>query len=157
MTQLADYINYNPQTGEFTWARASGKKRPGDPAGTRNLKGYCQIQVAGTLYLAHRLAWFLTHGVWPTQIDHINRDKMDNRLCNLRECSTAENQNNIPAQKNNATGVRYVTYDKRRDRYVVRITVRGAYAYCEQFRTLEEAAKAARVASQRIHGEFSCQ
>jgi hypothetical protein len=96
---LRRYLDYNPETGEFTWRISPVDRIPagavaGYPDGK---KGYMLVTVRGHEYFAHRLAWLYVTGEWPKdQIDHINHQKADNRSCNLREATNAQNQVNRP-------------------------------------------------------------
>lgn len=88
-------LSYDPDTGAFTWLiPTSDRIRVGQKAGRVN-SGYVGIRINGREYLAHRLAWFYVHGVWPVgDIDHINRDRSDNRIANLRPATRAQNLQN---------------------------------------------------------------
>jgi hypothetical protein len=100
-------LDYNPATGAFVWRSGGGRRRPGKPAGTIARSGHVRINVRGIGYaLAHRLAWLIVHGKWPeADIDHINGDPSDHRLCNLRDVSRSVNgQNKRRPQSNNRTG-----------------------------------------------------
>lgn len=93
--ELKGFLNYDPDTGIFRWLVAGGQKRVGDIAGRISNQGYRQIQIRRKLYLAGRLAWLYSYGVWPRlQIDHINRIRSDDRLCNLRDVSGSINCHN---------------------------------------------------------------
>lgn len=82
-------LDYSGDTGHFRW------KETGKPAGGLQDKGYRIIEIGGTPYYAHRLAWLYTHGVWPeADLDHINRNRDDNRIENLRDVSRSENNRN---------------------------------------------------------------
>ena len=96
--KLHSILHYDPATGQFTWKwRINGRMRPdprclGKIAGTKNKSGYVAIGIDGKLYRAGRLAWLYFYGSWPTNtIDHINHDRTDNRICNLRDITNAEN------------------------------------------------------------------
>ena len=76
-------ISYNPKTGVIN--------RHGKPVTVMTSDGYILCKVKGKQLKAHRVAWYLAYGYWPSRIDHINRDKTDNRLVNLREASASTN------------------------------------------------------------------
>lgn len=101
--RLRQLVRYDPLTGAFVRLQAGGKRatrpdRIGSPAGSVGSNGYLYLSVAGKRYSAHRLAWFYSYGAWPSQVDHLNRDRADNRLANLREVSTTENNRNTAAR-----------------------------------------------------------
>lgn len=90
------FLCYDPETGVITW-RTSPRYgiEAGAVAGTQIKRGYIALTFLGFKVTAHRLAWLMHHGVWPTHgIDHINRIKTDNRICNLRDVPQAENLKN---------------------------------------------------------------
>ena len=111
--RVRELLSYNPETGEFyRKKRLAQRHQEGDRAdfvvtGGR-LAGYRRVSFDSMRFLAHRLAWFYVYGEWPKlMIDHINQDKGDNRICNLRLADDALNQQNIcQAQKNNGQGIR---------------------------------------------------
>lgn len=95
----ADYVrsrlHYDPATGLFVWCK-SRSHRVGKPAGWKKRDGYIYIRLDGRLWSAHRLAWLHHYGEHPRNtIDHINRDKTDNRIANLRDVSFLENMQNV--------------------------------------------------------------
>lgn len=100
---LKSRIAYDADTGAFTWTGNAPKRspvRPGELAGWVAFNGYRYIGIGGVQFLAHRLAWLYVHGVWPTeQIDHIDGDRLNNRVANLREAANRQNSNNTGAKK----------------------------------------------------------
>lgn len=108
--EVKKILKYYPETGEMIWKiNLSSRARKGSSAGHESRNGYTRITVNGNKYLKHRLIWLLVNGYNPeNQIDHINRIKTDNRLCNLREVNNSCNVRNTGNQKNNLSGVKGV-------------------------------------------------
>lgn len=84
--ELAEWLSYDPVTGQFTWVQCASNRAPvGSVARCVDGKGYICIRLHGQLYRAHRLAWLAMTGTWPPDlIDHENRVPADNRWENLR-------------------------------------------------------------------------
>jgi hypothetical protein len=111
MTQeeVCQLLDYDPDTGVFRWREGNCRRSAGDVAGNLMHDGrYERIGIGGRSYLSHRLAWFYVYGEWPKEIDHINRNKRDNRIANLRAVTRKENQLNRGLNKNNTSGVKGV-------------------------------------------------
>jgi hypothetical protein len=96
LEELKQRLNYDPDTGIFTWKTAfSNRIKVGQEAGHMKNNGYRSVNFRGKNYLTHRLAWFYYYGKMPEKdLDHINRNRMDNRITNLREASHKENNYN---------------------------------------------------------------
>ena len=95
--RLHSLLRYESDTGVFTWRIRSNSRAAKDQRAGCLCKalGYVLIGIDGKMYYAHRLAWLYVHGKWPGQvIDHINRVRNDNRICNLRDVSRAVNNAN---------------------------------------------------------------
>ena len=140
--QIQTALCYDSDTGVFTWKKpTSNRVRVGDVATCLNSHGYLRIGLFGKRYLAHRLAWFYIHGVWPThEIDHINRNRTDNRIANLRESTREENALNVGARLTNSSGIKGVSWDKVCKRWRVQLRIKGKQTYVGVFKTKEEAA-----------------
>ena len=123
--RLKEFLDYNPDTGVFTWRESYFPSKIGKPAGGP-FRGYLRLMVDGKLYLCHRLAWLYVHGDWPTEtIDHINGIKSDNRIKNLRAVSHMENCQNRPLRKDNSSGISGVCWDKSSNHWRATIAVNG--------------------------------
>lgn len=136
-------ISYDPTTGEFRWVRPNvGRGRAGGAAGSKRPDGYIRICLDRQYVLAHRLAWFIVHGAWPQfGIDHINGDKSDNRIDNLRDIPQRMNCQNIRKPRgHNKSG--YLGVWLHDGRYAAGITVDGKYISLGGFATPEEASDA---------------
>lgn len=154
--QLHKVISYDKDTGHFTWLKCGRGVRPGRRAGTIDVRGYEHIRVEGRTYKAHRLVWLYVHGSLPeAQIDHVNGDCSDNRLCNLRAATNGENQRNRKTFSNSTTGVTGVSWNKRRGKYEAYIKVDGKRKHLGLFDSIERAAAEYSKASKKYHGEFA--
>ena len=118
-------LSYCQESGLFTWLDPPGQKlKPGDLAGSVNGDGYVFIQLGGKNYRAHRLAWFFVYGEWPIgQIDHIDRDRSNNRISNLRLVTNQDNNKNKAKYLNNSSGCTGVTWRKDRCKWQARIGI----------------------------------
>jgi hypothetical protein len=152
---LRKLLDYDQETGVFTWKRLrrQGRARVGDAAGAVNGAGYRQIGFA--LYGAkqcHRLAWLHVYGRWPVgEIDHINGDKLDNRISNLRDVSRKQNQQNqrLPP-RNNQSGFLGVCKDARQG-FKATLMNNKQSIYLGSFKTPEEAYEAYLKAKRELH------
>lgn len=126
--ELKTALHYNPETGKFTDKR----QIPPEPVG-KDVCGYIRINLFGTYWLAHRLAYFYMTGTEPDDIDHINRNKIDNRWENLRSISRSLNCLNIEPKVSNTSGYNGVTYHCRRKRWQSRICINRKSIYLGLF------------------------
>jgi hypothetical protein len=113
---LFDVLRYDKDTGEFfRLKKTSNRIRVGEVAGTLLQDGYISISVSAKCYRAHRLAWFYMKGEWPVeQIDHINKNREDNRWCNLRLASPSQNRRNASKRSDNTSGYKGVAKNGKR-------------------------------------------
>lgn len=158
--ELQSLISYDPDTGILRWkADRVGRGRPykaGDVVGATTVKGYRVAHLACGKVFAHRIAWAIHHGSWPAKfIDHLNRDKSDNRICNLREVSFRENLQNRGSTANSGKssglprGV-YRTANKGKP-YKAVIIFDGNRVYLGCFATVEDAEAAYCAARSLLH------
>ena len=127
-SELRELFDFQPETGRFIRLKTVGNQPAGSVAGAvRPRDGYIQIAVRRKIYQAHRLAWFYVHGAWPKeQIDHINGNPGDNRLCNLREATRYENAQNLHgANARNKAGLLGVSRNLHYDLWRARIMKNG--------------------------------
>lgn len=107
-----------------------------------NGRGYKQGTINNKLYKAHRIIFLMNYGYWPDQIDHIDQNRSNNRLSNLREVSNTENQKNARKRVDNTSGKTGVTWNKLVNAWYARIGVNGVKVTIGRFDTKEEAIKA---------------
>lgn len=154
---LQEWFSYDLETGIITTRKTRGAISVGKEAGTIALNGYIYINFRYQRYLAHRLAWMLHYGVDPgeMQVDHIDRNCLNNRIDNLRLATNAENTCNSKIRTTNRSGVKGVIWNKRAEKWVAKIHKDGVSHWIGTYDTIEEAAVAISGARQRLHGEFA--
>lgn len=117
-----EMLDYDPETGVFTWKVAAGKVKAGAIAGSVGAHGYPRVGICGHQIGLHRVAFLIMTGSFPSgHIDHINRDRSDNRWGNLRLATPSQNQQNRTLAADNTTGFKGVSFDKTRNKYVALI------------------------------------
>ena len=145
LEELRKKLIYNQINGKFYWKKVSATNSylVGKEAGCVDKQtNYIKIQVNHKLYYAHRLAWFYAHGFWPTELDHINRNRADNRLRNLREVSRSENQNNKNLARNNTSGYKGISWNQQEEKWHVSISKNKNRYWVGRFRHLDDALRA---------------
>jgi hypothetical protein len=141
--ELRKVLRYDPATGHFWWLIVQKGIPRNRPAGTIRPDGYRQIRWKNRIYFAHNLAFGFTFDRWPDPgADHINRDKGDNRITNLREASITENRANTEIGRRNTSGYKGVSFCKRDKRFVAVVNKEYRAYRLGKFSTAEEAAKA---------------
>ncbi len=155
--RLRELLHYDPTTGIFTWlVKPSGNVKAGDRAGSPNDRGYLGIGISNHLYISHRLVWLYVYRRWPTNhIDHINGNKIDNRLVNLREATNHQNQANAAIRKDNKSGLKGVWWHSRDKCWCSKIRINGKSRHLGYFDTAEEAHAVYRSAAIEAFGEFA--
>ena len=151
---LVERLVYEPATGLFHWRAAVSRSiRPGDIAGGRTSLGYTTIKICRSRYMAHRLALLYVHGAWPAgEIDHINGDKTDNRMENLRDVDVRINQENRRGlQANNQSGAMGVCWSKKKRKWNASITVHKKHVHLGTFDDIEAASAAYLAAKRAMH------
>ena len=142
--RLKELLLYRPETGVFTWVRPqSNRVKLGAAAHSVGSGGYLRLGVDGERYLAHRLAWLYVYGQMPdSEIDHINQNKTDNRIVNLRLATRRENAQNVKTRATNKSGAKGVSWDVDRKKWRAQINIDGKRKYLGLFSTVQDAAEA---------------
>jgi hypothetical protein len=153
--ELKKELFYDPKTGFFTWKITNRTKVKGNKTGKLTKSGYYQIRFKNTYFYAHRLAWLYVYGINPDgEIDHINRDKADNRITNLRLCTRSQNLMNRKQQTNNTTGHAGIYYSKVMNKWCARGKVEGKNKHLGSYATKEEAGGVADAFRRREFEDF---
>jgi hypothetical protein len=148
--ELFDYCD-----GELHW-KVSPKPlvNIGDIAGHIEARGYKVIKIFGKKYKSHRLVFMYNHGYIPKFIDHIDNNRVNNRIENLRVATREQNNQNAKMRKDNTSGVKGVCWVKKTNRWLAQIQVNGI-SWRKTFSSLEDATKAVQEYRESKHKEFA--
>lgn len=139
---LKSLLGYDPDTGVFRWKiKANSTLKPGAIAGCRCPQGYWVIRVFGKNMKAHRLAWLYVYGYLPKRIDHIDRNRSNNAIANLRTVTAAQNSANRAARSANQSGYVGVYWNKLAKKWQARVFIKGKTHYIGIFDSADEAAR----------------
>lgn len=166
--ELREMLDYDPETGRMTWKfrpmhhfkNLAAWKRwntsyAGKLTGYTDPNGYIRINIQGTPYLAHQLAWAIYYGEFTPIIDHENLKPGDNWIKNLRKATCSQNQHNRTINKNNTSGFKGVGWHKQQQRWRAYIVVNWKQKSLGLYDTKEEAHQAYCAAADKLHGEFA--
>lgn len=149
---VREMLLYDPETGIFTYKVGVGSAGVGDVAGTMHHSGYWDINVCGNVFRAHRLAWLYVYGAMPSSgIDHINGDRADNKISNLRQATQAENCQNVGTSKLNTSGVTGLHWHKLVKKWMAYIHVDKRRIILGYFSDKDEAARVRAEAKMKYH------
>ena len=143
-SRLMELVTYDAAAGVLRWRTRRGNTRPGARIGGPDKEGYWRVRLDDRQYLEHRLVWLWHHGSFPRILDHIDRDRSNNRIENLRLCTESQNAANAKISTHNTSGYRGVYYEAERDKWVarIRLVIEGERVRYRigRFDTAEEAA-----------------
>lgn len=162
MENIASLFNYNSITGLFTWKERVGNKAfnnrlANKVAGTLHNKGYISLQSKFGNILAHNLAWFMVNGIIPKglKVDHIDRDRSNNSISNLRLATDSQNMWNCGKKPNTKSKFKGVWWHKTNKKWIAEIKKYRKKIHIGSFENEIDAAKAYDSKSLELHGEFS--
>ena len=141
--QLREAFEYFPDTGRVI------RKSTGVDASYPTKTGYCRIFLGRKKYKLHRVVWAIENGYWPETIDHINGDRADNRIANLRDVSARENSLNSRLRPDNKSGCSGVNWNSKTGKWQAQIRDNGSYVYLGLFEILDDAISARKAAEVR--------
>lgn len=166
---LLALLRYEPETGRLFWKKRTPEMFLGGSNGGAQAscaswnkqhegreafagddgKGYRRGSIKNQKFLAHRLIFAMVHGSWPEEIDHIDGNRSNNRIDNLRAASCTENMRNRKRIKTNTSGVMGVAFNKTAGKFVARIGRAGRYVHLGYFENFDEAVAARKAAEPR--------
>ena len=143
---LKELLSYNPDTGEFAYLQAASGRYAGLISGCKSAK-YIHIMIGGKLFYLHRLAFLYMEGVMPAvAVDHIDRDRRNNKWSNLRQATTKENNMNRGMDSRNKSGYNGVGWHKQRGKWRARVGHNGNDISLGLFSCVHKAGAAAKAA-----------
>ena len=166
LEELKEFLDYNPNTGIFTWIKGRQAIKVGQVAGKTTGNGYVRIRFksqtdksryCGYDYFAHRLAYYMYHGADPLEklIDHIDGDKSNNKIKNLRLATVSQNQmHRVNLASDNTSGATGVVWNKNRKKWKAQIQVNKVHKFLGYFTNKEDAIKARKEGEIKYFGEF---
>jgi len=147
---------FNYADGALTWAiRPANRVHIGDKAGFLDNQGYLRVRFKGKLWSVHQLVYLMFHGFVPEMIDHIDQDKTNNSIENLRSVTRAQNRYNCKARRNSVSGVKNVHWHKPSGKYAVKIKANGITHHLGAFADLEFAELLAVEARDKFHKQYA--
>lgn len=160
--KLFELMSYNPDSGIFIWKHREnvGKewnsRCAGKASGTLSSIGYVFLTINGKKYYAHRMAWLYVHGFFPiVDIDHINMNRSDNRICNLRLATKSENMWNTQKRVRNTSGYKGVGFNKLVGKWEAKIMRHRKRIFFGYHETPEQAAAAIAAGVRELDGVFA--
>lgn len=155
--QIEEMLSYCSETGLLYWRVNSRRYKENNPAGKMCERGYVRVSIEGIKYPAHQIIWLLIYGEWPhMDIDHIDGNRSNNSICNLRLATKAQNNANACLRKDNSSGYKGVSYHKSNKRYRAEIRHDGKRKLIGYFKTAQEASDAYCKEAIKLKGEFLC-
>lgn len=156
--KLLELFDYDAETGELVRrcnVRGLGPNRIGGRPRFEGPNGYAAIGADSLKYLYHRLVWFWHHNEWPEVIDHVDGDKQNNRIENLRACTQSQNLCNAQIPSDNKSGFKGVSWSSSANKWRARCGLHKVQHNLGVFDTREEAAEAVRAFRSGLHGAYT--
>jgi hypothetical protein len=162
---IREWLAYNAETGDIVWRRSKKGVRVGERAGyishpsrKSGTGGHRAIKIEQRRFFGHRIAWAMHYGDWPPDgfdVDHINGNRDDNSIVNLRLATRSQNIANSKRSKLNTSGVKGVTWSKRERKWMAQIRVAGKRINLGYYSCIEDAGRAYRTAAMTHFGDFA--
>lgn len=141
--------------GKLLWKAKKGKMIAGSEAGTMNDQGYMIVMLDGQRYRTHKIIFLMHHGYMPKYVDHIDGNRSNNKIKNLRECTQSENMYNASIRSDNRSGEKGVSWHKGANKWRVRLYIGGQETQIGLFDDFELAQLVSAEARDKFHKEFA--
>ena len=153
--QVKELFEY--KDGDLYWkSRPSNLLHCGMIAGYKNTKDlYWRVMVKGSMQLKHRLTFLYHHGYLPNFVDHINGNREDNRIENLRPATISENNHNSKIPKHNSSGIKGVSKKEKEKKWTCSLRTNGKLKTIGKFQTKELASEFIELWREMAHGNFA--
>lgn len=151
--QLQELVFY--ADGKLFWCQHRYEKRNGTELGYISANGYVRTEIQGKKYYVHRLIFLYHHGYFPANVDHINGNRLDNRLENLREATSAQNNHNRSQDRRNKSGFKGVCWSKAVKKWHVQVGISNFQQSFGYFDDIELADLVAQEARDKYHKGFA--
>jgi len=156
ITQQQALDTFEYREGKLYWKYVKSIRiKAGEEAGRTDGQGYRTVRFNYKMYRTHHLIYLMFHGVLPKIIDHINGNRLDNRIENLRIATESQNNCNKVRQINNTSGSKNVKWHERIKKYEVSVQINKERKYIGVFEDLELADLVAQMAREKYHGQFA--
>lgn len=155
LTQELVHSLYEYKDGELFRKVAPRGFRVGQKVGYAGSEGYIMTKVKNRTIAVHRLVFLMQHGYLPAVIDHINGNRSDNRIENLRSCTKAENSRNQRLRSTNTSGIKNVRWYKAHSTWQVSMRIDGKEKHFGYYKDLELADLVATEARDKHYGKFA--
>ena len=155
--RLRERFEYDSEQGLLVSIHSNHNQRRRRRTGVTSPKDYRRTHLEGRYYCHHRLVWIWHHGAIDPEIlvDHINRDRHDDRIENLRLATASQNNAHSAMSRSNTSGYKGVTFGKKEGKWKAQIRVNYKKKHLGHFPTKEEAAAAYQKAAAEMHGTFA--
>jgi HNH endonuclease len=149
------HSKFEYKDGQLYWKVATRGNRIGDKAGCSHGDGYVSVGVDGKKLMAHRIIFCMQHGYMPELVDHINGDRKNNRIENLRAATKRQNAQNTKLRGNSSTGLKNVRWHKLEKKWQVSLRIEGKETHFGYYDDVELADLVATEARDKYFGKFA--
>ena len=146
---------YEYKDGYLYLKKTKGNKTAGEKIGHNHHSGYVYTTIDEKFYSVHRIIFAMHHGYFPKFIDHIDGNRSNNKIENLREATIFENNRNAKIRKNNTSGIKGVHFVEKHKKWVVQLQINKQKKYFGWYDNLELAELVAQEARSKYHGKFA--